>query len=122
MRAAFAYSFSPETQDETKEKDSNLVAIAKKLPKYDALIAEAAPEWPISQINKVDLAILRVSIHELLQNKTPEKVVIDEAVEIAKQYGAEKSPAFVNGVLATILAHRTASKHAKTLTSTENSA
>ncbi len=69
----------------------------------DKLISTAAPDWPLAKINKIDLAILRVAVEELLHTKTPPKVVIDEAVEIAKKYGAEQSPSFVNGVLGTIL-------------------
>lgn len=69
----------------------------------DRLIASAAPEWPLGSINKIDLAILRVATEELLYSDTPAKVVIDEAIEIAKKYGAESSASFVNGVLGTIL-------------------
>ncbi len=69
----------------------------------DKIIAKAAPEWPIDKINKIDLAILRLSVTELLKAETPEKVVIDEAVELAKEYGSEATPGFVNGVLGTVL-------------------
>lgn len=71
--------------------------------KYDEQIATSAPDWPLRNINKIDLAILRMSTEELLTSQTPKKVVIDEAVEIAKQYGAEHSASFINGVLGTIL-------------------
>lgn len=70
---------------------------------YDVHITAAAPEWPLNKINRIDLAILRVATEELLKSDTPPKVVIDEAVEIAKTFGAESSPGFVNGVLGTIL-------------------
>ena len=66
-------------------------------------IAEAAPQWPTEKLNKIDLAILRLATHELQDTKTPPKVVIDEAVELAKEFGSESSPSFVNGVLGTIL-------------------
>lgn len=69
----------------------------------DPHITAAAPEWPLPKINRIDLAILRVATEELLLSDTPPKVVIDEAVEIAKKYGAENSPSFINGVLGTIL-------------------
>lgn len=69
----------------------------------DKLISEAAPEWPLNNINKIDLAILRVAADEMTNSDTPPKVVIDEAVEIAKKYGAENSASFINGVLGTIL-------------------
>lgn len=69
----------------------------------DALIKEYAPEWPLENMNKVELAILRSAVLELMQKKTPPKVVINEAVKIAKLYGTENSSKFVNGVLATLL-------------------
>lgn len=70
---------------------------------YDTTIKAAAPEWPLNHINKIDLAVLRVATQELLEGDTPPKVVIDEAVEIAKLYGAQNSASFINGVLGTIL-------------------
>ncbi len=70
---------------------------------HDSLISAAAPEWPLANINKIDLAILRHATEELILGNTPPKVVIDEAVEIAKQFGAEHSGSFVNGVLGSIL-------------------
>lgn len=69
----------------------------------DALITECAPEWPLSQMNKIDLSVLRLAIHELQTKDTPQKVVIDEAVELAKEYGSDKSAKFVNGVLGAAL-------------------
>jgi len=69
----------------------------------DTLISTAAPEWPIDKINKVDLSIMRLAVGELKAGKTPTKVVVDEAVELAKEYGSEKSGSFVNGVLGTII-------------------
>lgn len=70
----------------------------------DKIITTSAPEWPISQINKTDLAILRLALYELIYKKnTPAKVIIDEAVEIAKRYGSESSGGFVNGALAKAL-------------------
>ena len=80
-----------------------LSTILPNLEKIDAAIASAAPEWPLANINKIDLAILRVATDELLEGVTPPKVAIDEAVEIAKKYGAESSASFINGVLGTIL-------------------
>lgn len=70
----------------------------------DRIITQAAPEWPIEQIAKIDLAILRLSLFELLFAKTvPPKVVIDEAVELGKEFGSEASSNFINGVLGTVL-------------------
>lgn len=69
----------------------------------DEIVQKCAPEWPLSQINRVDLAVLRLAVYELLAGKVPYKVTIDEAVEIAKQYGSKNSGKFVNGVLGTAL-------------------
>ena len=70
----------------------------------DPIIEKSAPEWPIDKLNHVDLAILRLAVYELTVDKTnPEKVIVDEAVELAKELGSESSPAFVNGVLGSIL-------------------
>ena len=58
-----------------------------------------APQWPVKRQPGVDRAILRLGVWELGHTQTPGKVVIDEAIELAKRYGTENSPAFVNGVL-----------------------
>lgn len=60
-------------------------------------------DWNINRISKVELAILKVSIYEILYTETPFKVAINEAVELAKKYGEEKSSSFINGVLANIV-------------------
>lgn len=69
----------------------------------DSHISSAAPEWPLKNINKIDLAILRVAVDEILNTNIPPKVAIDEAVEIGKKFGAQNSASFINGVLGTIL-------------------
>ena len=70
----------------------------------DALLARAAPAWPLEQIARVDRAILRAACGEILYDVgTPPKVAINEAVELAKLYGGEHSGGFVNGVLGTIV-------------------
>lgn len=76
--------------------------ILRKQKNLDTQIQKAAPTWPIDRLNKIDLAILRLAVYELNVGKTPPKVVIDEAVELAKEYGSESSSSFVNGVLGTI--------------------
>lgn len=69
----------------------------------DKKIAVAAPEFSIDKINKADLAILRLAVYELLvEKKEPQKVIIDEAIELAKEYGGDTSPAFINGALGNI--------------------
>jgi N utilization substance protein B len=70
----------------------------------DATLGPVAPEWPIDQIARMDRLILRIGLYEL-QNESdvPPKVVINEAVELAKSFGGENSSKFVNGVLGTLL-------------------
>lgn len=78
--------------------------IFEKREDLDEKIHLAATEFPIDKINKVDLAILRLGAYELLMDKKePPHVVVDEAVELAKEFGNDTSPAFVNGVLGNIL-------------------
>ena len=93
----FAESFA---HQRTLNELSN--AVMKKCKKLDKQIEEAAPTWPIDKLNKVDLAILRLAVFELDEEGVPPKVIIDEAVELAKEFGSENSPGFVNGVLGTI--------------------
>ena len=77
--------------------------IIKKLGLVDKEIEKAASEFPIDKINKVDLAILRLAVYELtVEKKQPPKVIIDEAIELAKEYGGDSSPSFVNGALGNI--------------------
>lgn len=74
------------------------------LPMIDQAIVQAAPEWPIVKISKVDLAILRLAAFELLvEKKEPQKVIIDEAIELAKTFGNDLSPKFINGALGSLL-------------------
>jgi len=71
--------------------------------KIDRNIKSFAPAWPIEQIPAVDRNILRLAIFEiLLDNKVPVKVAINEAVELAKTFGSDNSPKFVNGVLGSV--------------------
>jgi len=69
----------------------------------DMLIARYAPEWPLDQMAVIDRNILRIAIFEfLISEQTPVKVAINEAVELAKTYGSDSAPRFVNGVLGTL--------------------
>lgn len=69
----------------------------------DAIIGPAAPEWPVDQIAKIDKTILRIGVYELIiKRDVPPKVIINEAVELAKAFGGENSSKFINGVLGTI--------------------
>jgi len=72
----------------------------------DELIAEYAPEWPLDQMAVIDRNILRIAIFEfLVDTGTPVKVAINEAVELAKLYGADSAPRFINGVLGSLADH-----------------
>lgn len=74
------------------------------LPQIDPLISQAAPEWPLAKLNPIDLAILRLATYELvIDKKVPYKVIIDEAIELAKQFGSDHSPSFINGALGKII-------------------
>jgi N utilization substance protein B len=98
MDKLFSYSF------DSHQTDPDIAPIAAHLPQLDKHIASAAPEWPIEKIAKIDLAILRLATYELMiEKKEPPKVIIDEAIELAKTYGNEHSSQFINGVLGTIL-------------------
>lgn len=75
----------------------------------DETIARIAPEFDVEKINRIDRAILRLAIYELTIKKTePEHVIVDEAIELAKEFSGENSPAFVNGALGNLLKHETA--------------
>lgn len=77
--------------------------IFTKKAEIDKYIQTAAPEFPVDKINRIDLAILRLAIYELMiEKKEPPSVIIDEAVELAKEYGGETSPQFINGALGNI--------------------
>lgn len=78
--------------------------VIDNLNEIDEVVQKCAPEWPINQIAKIDLTILRLAIFELLHEKqTSHKVVIDEAVELGKEFGSDQSPKFVNGVLGSVV-------------------
>lgn len=78
--------------------------IIGKKTQIDKFVQKAAPEFPVDKINKIDLAILRLAIYEMMiEKKEPARVIIDEAIELAKEYGGETSPQFVNGALGKII-------------------
>lgn len=81
-----------------------LKGTTSKIQEIDKIITKTAPQWPLDQIARVDLNILRLAIFEVIfYNLTPPKVAIDEAVELAKEFGGENSPKFINGVLGTVM-------------------
>ena len=73
----------------------------------DLLISKYAPEWPFDQIAAIDRNILRMAVWEFaVSGETPVKVAINEAVELAKHFGSDTAPRFVNGVLGSLAAHQ----------------
>jgi N utilization substance protein B len=125
LQKLFSSHFSPETKG-VSSSDVKEIAKASAIENYDEsmteklingvekdkeeldkIIAKYAPQWPVDQIQKVDLEILRIAIWEgFLTNFTPPKVSIDEAIEISKEFGGEKSSKFINGVLGAIYEKR----------------
>jgi len=76
-------------------------AVVDKLEEIDAILSETSTGWKLNRMGKVDLTILRLAVYEMqYDEEIPIKVAINEAVELAKKFGGDDSPAFVNGVLA----------------------
>jgi N utilization substance protein B len=105
VQQLFSRSFNQEqfSEADAKEYDPTILKILDRVEEIDALITTAAPERPLAEINKVDLAILRLIMFESQSSKTPKKVLINEAVELAKEFGTDSSPRFINGVLGKLL-------------------
>ena len=93
----------PLTEEEQALVESEIADILPLLPEIDAKIEAASEGWKLSRIAKAERAILRLGVYEALyDSEVPASVAIDEAVELAKDYGRERSYAFVNGILDTI--------------------
>ncbi|MCB0163423.1 MAG: transcription antitermination factor NusB [Anaerolineae bacterium] len=119
LQALYELDFTthdPQTAIEARFEDRPLPDAAQKFAQslvtgvqtyrayLDSVVGELAPEWPISQIAAVDRNVLRIAIYELLfEPDIPPKVAINEAVELAKMFGGESSPRFVNGVLGSLV-------------------
>jgi N utilization substance protein B len=113
--ANHSWEMAVENKTGTLRKEHPAVPFAKMLTagvldrqsQIDEMIRRHAPMWPLSQIPAVDKSILRLALHEMLcDGMTPPKVVINEAIEIAKAFGSETSSRFVNGVLGSALENR----------------
>jgi N utilization substance protein B len=98
--------FGPGLDESNQQFVRNLAkGVIEYLPQLDAIIAKAAPEWPINQITIVDRNVLRLGLFELLygdKEAVPPKVAINEAIELGKNFSGESSGKFVNGVLGTV--------------------
>ena len=92
---------SPQTQTFTREL---VHGVGEHTPFLDEHIQRLAPTWPFSQLPLVDRNILRLAIYELTKNQqNPPKAVINEAIELAKLFGGESAPRFINGVLGALM-------------------
>ncbi len=102
LKTLFEKSFRPQVD---LPKGSIAKRVFENKQKIDRLIKKTAPAWPIAQIAPVDLTIIRLATWELLykDKKEPYKAIVDEAVEMAKEYGSDTSASFVNGVLGSII-------------------
>ena len=98
-----------EEQEPMKESDETYIrdkylAIKDKIFEIDAKVNENSKGWKTHRMGKVDLAVIRLGAYEILFDEdVPTSVAINEAVELAKKYGSDESPAFVNGVLAKLV-------------------
>ena len=107
IQELFSWGFNKQSlllRNKKSKKSGKIQPIISSIRKIDKLIAKSAPDRPIEQINRVDLSILRLAVYELVVEKNaPPKVIIDEAVELGKQFGSDSSPAFINGALGKLL-------------------
>lgn len=94
-------NFAPNFDDGGFVRDL-VFGVKEKMAEIDPYIVKFATEWPLDQITGVDRNILRLGIYELLYTQTPPRVVINEAIEVAKSFGGNASGKFVNGVLGAI--------------------
>lgn len=103
-----------ETIDDKAFIEKLVHGVSSRQSEIDDIIRPVAPEWPIEQIARVDRVILRMGVYELLfDSQVPPKVVINEAVELAKAFGGENSSKFINGVLGTVLRNQDADSKPK---------
>lgn len=90
--------------------DKSIQHVLDNLNRIDERIHTVAPDFPIVDINKTDLAILRLAVYELTVEKSaPVKVIIDEAIELAKEFGGDTSPSFINGALGKLIKNQSES-------------
>ena len=88
------------TEEESRYIEEKYQAVVDKLDKIDELISSNAKGWSIDRMSKVDLTILRLGVYEMIFDDTiPEDVALNEAIELAKEFGQDQSYSFINGVL-----------------------
>ena len=92
------------SEKEQAELQNRVDSIIARIPEIDRMISEVTEGWKLKRIGKIELTILRLAVYEMrFDDDIPEKVAINEAVEIAKKFGGDESPAFINGVLARLV-------------------
>jgi N utilization substance protein B len=97
--------------EDTEFVERLVSGVSEESERLDAKLQPVAPEWPIDQIARMDKLVLRIGLYELENDSdVPPKVVINEAVELAKAFGGDNSSKFVNGVLGTLLRQQDESK------------
>ena len=101
-------SYRRESQELSPMADEFLTCmtegVLENIHELDKIITEFAPSWPVSHMSVIDRNLLRMAIYEMtMRSDTPPKVAINEAVELAKVFGSESSPRFVNGVLGSVM-------------------
>ena len=91
------------TDGEHGEIKSKIIGIRNKIPEMDSVIEKCSKGWKLNRIGNADITILRIAIYEMkYDDNVPVRVAINEAVELAKKYGIDNSPGFVNGILANV--------------------
>lgn len=108
LQNLYAFSFKNDQNNLPYKEDGITGDIIANLELIDSQIQKYAPKFPLDKISKIDLSILRLSIYDLIIiKKTPAKVIIDEAVELAKEFGGDKSFAFINAILGKVYQNKT---------------
>jgi len=106
--ARYEENLSPEAKDFLRQV---VLGTLESAAEIDAMVAASAPEWPVDELAVIDRNILRLALWEFLfWGETPVKVAINEAVELAKRYGSDSAPRFVNGVLGSLANRRLSTK------------
>lgn len=91
-------------ENDKKALEEKVEKIMMRIPQLDERINQVAEGWKTRRMGKVELTILRLALFEMKEDETvPEKVAINEAVELAKKFGGDESPAFINGILARLV-------------------
>lgn len=98
---------APLSEEDRSYMEAKVAAIFELVPELDEKINAVAKGWKTGRMGKVDLSIIRLALYEMAYDEAvPEKVAINEAVELARKFGQNESPSFVNGILAKLVAEK----------------